>query len=203
MMTRDSSLDDAVGVYRSFPETSNTRTGLMAIVVKKASGLTYKRTNDQERRERRLGFDWGFDGDSTRTRLGLIDSVLNDFGSLPATLGLFTGSSRSWLQHHHDATHQPSPYPTLRSPPFPPFPSPPSPYNFSTIFLSFFPTRPGSISRLSGASQHGLPSSAAAHNPARAYYCGPKQNGPSCTCRGDTAMDPPAEHKFRYRHRWQ
>ena len=57
MMTRDSGLDDAVGVYRWFPKRLTRGTGLMAIVVKKASLLTYKRP--------------GTPGTAAGTRLGL------------------------------------------------------------------------------------------------------------------------------------
>ena len=63
MMTRVEGLDDAAGIYRYFLERLARGTGLMAVVVKKASPLTYKRP--------------GTLGTAAGTQRGFIDSVLN------------------------------------------------------------------------------------------------------------------------------
>lgn len=63
MMTRGEGLDDVVGICRCLLERLARGTGLMAIVVKKASPLTYKRP--------------GTLGTAAGTRRSFIDSVLN------------------------------------------------------------------------------------------------------------------------------
>jgi hypothetical protein len=106
----------------------------------KAGSLTYSKSS-------------GTSETAAGTRLGLDCLAVSQ--PLPATLSRSRDlaargfASSSWLQHHHDATHQPSLTRPLRSPPFPPFLSPP-------IFLSLFWTRSCSISRLSGAFQPAL-----------------------------------------------
>ncbi len=140
---------------------------LMAIVVQKASPLTYKRP----------GTPGTAAGTRLGTRLGLIDSVLNRLRPLwqsPSHARSVHGTMSLVASTPPRRDPPALSYPTLRSPPFPPFLSPPSPHNFTSILLSFFLNRPGSISRLSGASQRGLPSSAAALISARAYCCGPE-----------------------------
>jgi len=99
------------------------------MVVKKARRLTYT-----YRCLRNTG-DGGWD--STGTQLV---SQAGQAVSQPRTRPTGPRSLvASWLQHHHDPTHQPSLAQPLRSPPFPPFLSPPSLHNFTSHFSFPFP----------------------------------------------------------------
>jgi hypothetical protein len=142
----------STGGFRN--ETTGTRSGSYGYC-----GEESKLANVQTTRNARNG-DW----DSTGTRVGLIDSVLNRLRRLwqsPSHARAVHGTTSLVASTPPRRDPPALSYRTLRSPPFPPFLSPPSPHISPPFFFPFphpfllylpiiwyVPTRPPRLRRL-------------------------------------------------------